>query len=240
MSEPRPTKLYQALLLALGEMGPVLKNASNPAFRSKYADLGAVLDAVDEPLHKHGLIVLQRLGVSLDPTDLPLLTTALIHAESGEIIECCVRVVSKDPSDPQKFGGALTYYRRYSLLALLGLAPEDDDGNAASQPPRPPARANAPVASPQPRTATEAPAVVSQVAMPAPRLLTDAEFKRVMEQAWTLVEDGKTHAEIVSFVRANRPSFTTEQTETSVDEVKLMRKACVERDKERQPAAFAG
>ena len=136
--EARPTKLYQALLAALGEMGPVLKTATNPGFRSKYADLPSVLDAITPALHKHGLLVLQRLDAfSTEAHALPHLVTELIHAESGESIRSGVVLVSKDPTDPQKFGSALTYYRRYSLLALLGIAPEDDDGNEASQPPRP-------------------------------------------------------------------------------------------------------
>ena len=141
-----PTKLYTALLAAMKVCGPVKKNASNPAFRTKYADLQSVLDTIEGPLWDHGLLIVQRFGYD---TEQAVLFTEVIHAESGERITSMIPVVSKDPHDPQKMGGAITYYRRYSLLALLGLAPEDDDGNAASkppqrqqeQPPRPPANA---------------------------------------------------------------------------------------------------
>lgn len=131
MSETPPTKLYTALLAAARDFGPVLKNANNPAFRTKYADLGAVLDAVTEPLANHGILLLQRFTHDQGGA---LLITELVHAESGQSTASVVPVVAKDPTDPQKMGGAITYYRRYSLLALLGLAPEDDDGHAASQP----------------------------------------------------------------------------------------------------------
>lgn len=107
--------------------------------------------------------------------------------------------------------------------------------------PSPPARANAPVASPQPRTATAAPAVVSQAAIPAPRLLTDAEYKRLMEEAWTLVEDGKTYIDVVAFVKRSRDRMTEAQYDQSRDEVRLIRKAIETRDAETpKPAAFAG
>jgi len=242
-----PTKLYQALLAAQREMGPVLKNSTNPAFRSKYADLSSVLDTITVPLNAHGVLVLQRLGVSLDPTDLPLLTTELIHAESGQAIECCVRVVSKDPTDPQKFGGALTYYRRYSLLSLLGLAPEDDDGNAASQPARTPAppqtRQNAPGATKAPmqvQSVTPAPpdaAQTAQTALPAAPPMTDAGYKSLFEQAWTMVEDGSTYLDVVAFVKRSRDRMTDAQFAESRDEVRLIRKAIEERDKAVQPAS---
>lgn len=242
-----PTKLYQSLLAAQREMGPVLKNSTNPAFRSKYADLSSVLDTITGPLNAHGVLVLQRLGVSLEPTDLPLLTTELVHAESGQAIECCVRVVSKDPTDPQKFGGALTYYRRYSLLSLLGLAPEDDDGNAASQPARTPAP---PQTRSAPRYATEPPPQVqspsppaepaAQAALPAAPPLTDAGYKKLFEDAWTMVEDGSTYLDVVAFVKGSRDRMTDAQFADSRDKVKLIRKAIETRDQAATPASYAG
>lgn len=136
MSEDKapPTKLYTALLAAMKVCGPVKKNAINPHLKNKYADLQSVLDTIEGPLWDHGLLIVQRFGYD---TEQPVLFTEVIHAESGERITSMIPVVGKDPTDPQKMGGAITYYRRYSLLALLGLAPEDDDGNAASKPPPP-------------------------------------------------------------------------------------------------------
>jgi hypothetical protein len=158
-------------------MGPVLKNATNPHLKVKYADLGSVLDTITEPLQAHGLLVVQRF----DATEWgAVLITDLIHVATGEKLTSAVPVASKDPTDPQKMGGAITYYRRYSLLALLGLAPEDDDGNAASQPAQPPARA--PETRPQPSSAPERPAVAPQSPQPPKRKMTDAPDEELL--AW--------------------------------------------------------
>lgn len=128
----QPTiNIHTALLAAQKEMGPVFKNATNPAFKSKYADLGAVIETISESLHKHGIVFYQVIGT--DGTT-HWLDTSLVLAETGDKIVSHAPIISKEPGDPQKFGGALTYQRRYSLLALLGLAPEDDDGNEASKP----------------------------------------------------------------------------------------------------------
>lgn len=130
-----PIKLYTALLAAMRDFGAVKKDRQNPAFRSSYATLHSILEAVEGPLNDHGLILVQRLQPTGEGLLLPMLVTELIHAESGQSISSTVLVASKDPNDPQKVGGAITYFRRYSLLTLLNLTPEeDDDGNAASQP----------------------------------------------------------------------------------------------------------
>ncbi len=159
MSQDTATNLYTALLAAQKAMGPVKKDASNPAFRSKYATLQSVIETIEEPLHANGLVLVQRLQYDRIGRDggagegTPILITELIHAASGEKLDSHVPVVCKDPLDPQKVGGALTYFRRYSLLALLNLAPEDDDGNVAAQP-RP---AQRPQTAPPARTAPQSP-----------------------------------------------------------------------------------
>lgn len=131
MSEERPTKLYTALLEAMKDFGKVKKDRQNPAFRSSYATLHSILEAVEGPLNDHGLILIQRLA---DEGGLALITE-LIHAESGQSISSYASVICAEPNNPQKVGSAITYYRRYSLLTLLNLTPEeDDDGNAASKP----------------------------------------------------------------------------------------------------------
>lgn len=133
--------LYPALLAAQRQFGAVKKDAKNPAFRSNYATLQSILETIEGPLWDNGLLVVQQFqydkiahgGAAGEGT--PILITRLVHAASGESIESVVAVSSKDPHDPQKVGSAITYYRRYSLLSLLGLTPEeDDDGHAASQP----------------------------------------------------------------------------------------------------------
>lgn len=107
----------------------VKKAASNPAFRSKYADLSEVVEATVPALNASGIGVIQSPGYD---GELVSIETVLIH-ESGS---SCTGVLRLRPSktDPQGVGSAITYGRRYSLLAMTGAAPEDDDGNAASSP----------------------------------------------------------------------------------------------------------
>ena len=119
-----------ALLKAQAEMENAHKNANNPAFRSKYADLAEILATVKPVLTKHGVTLLQSPGFA---DGLVTLDTMLMHPESGEWIRGeWASPISK--SDPQGVGSATTYGRRYSLAAICGIAQEDDDGNAASQP----------------------------------------------------------------------------------------------------------
>jgi hypothetical protein len=123
------------------DIRPAIKDANNPAFRSKYADLGAVWEAIKEPLSRHGFSVIQSPDFDGDSM---WLRTTVLHV-SGERMEgrYPLRPVKQDP---QGFGSALTYARRYSLSAMLGVISEDDDdGNSAS------GRHNAPSAPPSQR-----------------------------------------------------------------------------------------
>lgn len=122
-----------AFVKAKREFGPALKDRSNPAFKgSKYADLGACLDAVDDALLNHGIALYQE--TFLDESGVTV-ETVLLH-ESGEVLRCGKLHVPASKQDPQGYGSALTYARRYSLMAACGIAPEDDDGNAASRAPQ--------------------------------------------------------------------------------------------------------
>lgn len=121
-------KIAAAFIKAKREFAPALKDKTNPAFRSKYADLGACLEAVDDALLSNGIAVYQETfedasGVTVE--------TVFLH-ETGETIRCGKLHVPASKQDPQGYGSALTYARRYSLMAACGIAPEDDDGNAAS------------------------------------------------------------------------------------------------------------
>lgn len=125
---PEIIDLIPALHRAKAEFAAVTKDAFNPHFRSKYADLGAVLDAVEPALQKHGLMIVQPTLVTEDGRH--RVQTILFHV-SGQWMasEWELHPVK---ADPQGEGSALTYGRRYGVMALLGLAPEDDDGNDAS------------------------------------------------------------------------------------------------------------
>lgn len=119
-------ELATALAKAQGEMGGAKKDAANPFFKSKYADLASVRDACIGPLTKHGIAVLQSPSTS-GPT--VSVETMLLHT-SGQWIKGEVSCTAKDDS-PQSVGSAITYLRRYALQSFAGVAPEDDDGEAA-------------------------------------------------------------------------------------------------------------
>lgn len=125
-------KIANALLKAKKAFNPVLKDKANPAFKgSKYADLSACLDAVDQPCLDNGIVLYQE--TSEDATGVTV-ETVFLH-ESGESLRCGKLHVPASKQDPQGYGSALSYARRYSLLAACGIAAEDDDGNAASKKP---------------------------------------------------------------------------------------------------------
>jgi hypothetical protein len=130
-----------ALVKAQKAFAPALKTSTNPHFRSKYADLSACIEAVMDALNDNGIALTQQLheatgGISVE--------TVFIH-ESGETLNCGKLFVPAIKQDAQGFGSALTYARRYSLMAACGIAPEDDDGNAASKPANPVVAKNATV-----------------------------------------------------------------------------------------------
>lgn len=126
---PDMSEIAKVLPKAQTEMGDVIKNASNPAFRSKYADLGAVIEATVPALNKHGIMVLQPTAFD---GEMVRVGTMFLH-ESGQWIRCTLSI-PPSKRDAHGIGSASTYGRRYSLLAMTGAAPEDDDANAASGP----------------------------------------------------------------------------------------------------------
>ncbi len=119
----------KALVKAQKEMGAVIKNTTNPHLKSKYADLGAVLDACQAALHGNGFAIIQPSGKDEHGA---FVDTVLAH-ESGEKLSSRVYLVV-GKQDMQGVGSAITYARRYGLLGMTGLAPEDDDGEATKAP----------------------------------------------------------------------------------------------------------
>jgi hypothetical protein len=134
------TKISAALAKALPEIQNATKDAKNPAYRSTYATLNAVMDAVKPALFSHGVVVVQGPGWR---DGIVTVTTRFLH-ESGEWIETEAGapvahrfekvdgVVTDKGPDAQTAGSAISYLRRYSLAAMAGITQEDDDGNAAS------------------------------------------------------------------------------------------------------------
>ena len=121
--------IASALAAAQSNMSKALKQANNPHFKRKYADLGSVMDACLPALNEVGIAVIQPAGE--DETG-RYVETVFIHGESGEKLSCRVPLIV-GKNDMQGYGSAVTYARRYGLMAMAGIAPEDDDGHAASQ-----------------------------------------------------------------------------------------------------------
>jgi hypothetical protein len=125
------SELIKALVAARKEIGGAKKGSVNPAFRSKYADLAAVIDAVKDPLEAHGLTFVQDIVPNEQGQH--FVVTVILH-ESGETMKLAGFPIVATKPDAQGHGSALTYARRYSLQTALGVPAEDDDGNAASKP----------------------------------------------------------------------------------------------------------
>jgi hypothetical protein len=122
-------EIASALVKAQKAFGPALKTSTNPAFRSKYAKLENCIEAVIDALNDNGIMLMQQTHPCEDGV---VVETTFIH-ESGEMLSGGVLHVPAAKHDPQGYGSALTYARRYSLQAACGIAPEDDDGNTATQ-----------------------------------------------------------------------------------------------------------
>jgi hypothetical protein len=192
--------LYAALVKAQSQIKNAVKDSVNPHFKNRYADLESVWDAVRDALHKNDLAVLQLTDI--DASGAPVLITRVIHT-SGEHVEGRYPLVCKDPTDAQKLGSSMSYARRYSLSAMLGVIQSDDDGNTAAGHTPP---AAAPKATPAP--AKQGPAsIFAAHKLEYPKALedligkaikdwTDAD-KVVARQAVTALTEGKPWSDIV-------------------------------------------
>jgi ERF superfamily len=126
IKSPEIDQLAAALVAAQSEFEVVAKEAENPFFKSRYADLPSVVKAAAPVLAKHDLCVTQTIGADT-------LTTLLVHKSGQYLGDMAVLHFTKD--DAQGVGSAVTYFRRYAYMAILGLVADvDDDGNAASTP----------------------------------------------------------------------------------------------------------
>jgi hypothetical protein len=121
-------ELATALAKAQGELMGAKKDTANPFFKSKYADLASIVEALKACFPKYGLAYVQTICTSEDGVGVE---TILMHA-SGEWIKGEPFFLPVNKADAQGFGSCATYARRYSLAAISGVAPEDDDGNAAA------------------------------------------------------------------------------------------------------------
>jgi hypothetical protein len=167
------SKIAPAFIAAKKAFGPALKAKNNPAFKgSKYADLAACLEAVDDALLEHGIALYQE--TSLDDTGVTI-ETCFLH-ESGELIRGGKLHVPASKQDPQGYGSALSYARRYSLMAACGIAAEDDDGNAACRPSAP-------------RLSKPAPVDIEPWIAKMLAATSSKELNKVAQEAWDATQD---------------------------------------------------
>jgi len=119
--------LHGAMAMAFAEIEAATKSANNPHFKSKYADITAVIDAIKPALIKHGLFFTQHP----QPSEDGVTVETVLHHASGESLSLGSLYLPANKRDAQGFGSALTYARRYALQTAFGVPTEDDDGNAA-------------------------------------------------------------------------------------------------------------
>ena len=123
--------IYKQLLEVQKEVGAISKDSKNPFFKSKYFDINKLLEVVKPVLSKHGLILLQPIKDNK-------VYSQILDSEStgnGTCIESWLELPNL--TDPQKIGSAISYYRRFTLVSLLGLEAEDEDGNGLKAKPKP-------------------------------------------------------------------------------------------------------
>ncbi len=121
--------IFKALAKAQPSFGPAIKDANNPFFKSKYADIAAVWEACNQAMAENNLFIVQPT-VFIAEANQWAVNTRIYH-ESGGFIEGFLPVIATKQNDPQSFGSAVTYARRYGLAALLGIVTEDDDAEGA-------------------------------------------------------------------------------------------------------------
>ena len=144
------SKLAQAMLLVQEHLQPAIKDANNPFIGNDYATLNSVMESCRHLLLQQGILVTQLpcpAPVELGTGHIGL-ETRFVHVESGQWLSSTA-VIPLPKNDPQGLGSALTYARRYSLCAILGIVTEDDDGNAASMPVKQAQKATRPVEASQ-------------------------------------------------------------------------------------------
>lgn len=148
---PATTKIYPAMVAALATFTEVTRSrtADTGSFSYSYADLADVLAAVRAALHENGLAVVQDVTDGEQPGTVAV-STVIIHVSGESVTFGPLSMVAK--GTPQAAGSAITYARRYCLMAALGIATEDDDGKTAEPAKRQTARPAKPAPSGYDRT----------------------------------------------------------------------------------------
>ncbi len=178
-------EIAKALNKAQSDLKPAIKDSKNPFFNSKYADLGSAWDACRDLVIKNDMSIAQQPTV-IDGKN--YLATTLMHT-SGQWLRSYT-VLNPTKNDPQGLGSAITYARRYSLMAMVGVCPEDDDGNAASQPDTKPSQ-------PETKTSNAQPEI-------EPVFKTNEERLEWLKDSGEVVENFTDSAALVSWENTNQ------------------------------------
>jgi hypothetical protein len=174
-------ELFAALADAQFQIENASKNAANPHFRSRYADLAEVLNTVRPVLAKHGLSVMQ--STAFDGAMVSV-ETVLAHSSGGSVSSTASCVPAK--TDAQGVGAATTYLRRYALAAMAGVAQEDDDGNSAAHTKPAPVQSDTVVQDAMARiAAANDAAALGEVGAGLAKLDVDEGAKRKLRAAFT-------------------------------------------------------
>lgn len=183
----------KALAKAQTEMGKAIKNAKNPHLKSNYADLVSVMEACFDALHANGFAIMQPCGADERGQ---YVETVLAHASGDTFTSRVHLVVGKN--DMQGIGSAITYARRYGLLGMAGLAPEDDDGEATK-------------ATPRQQPANRAPAVPSK----ADQAAADSMIAAIRQHGAAAWNDQRLQADLAK-LRASAPELAA-QVEVEIE-----------------------
>ena len=176
------TALTKALNTFQGKLTSVKKDAVNPFYKSKYATLDTIWETIRKPLSENGLAVTQTMGIQDGKS---ILETTLYHT-SGEWISG-IQLVNPVKDDPQALGSAISYARRYSLSAILGIvSDEDDDGNVATKP----------VVKPEPKTEQKQIEVPQKTEV---KLASEAQVKKIYA---TVKEKGITPEQAKNYIKS--------------------------------------
>lgn len=199
---PEIDKIAAALVKAQADVRGAAKDSTNPHLKNKYADLASVMDACRPALNAAGIAVLQTT-VPVEAQAVCVRTT-LLH-ESGQWVASTLQLPAAK-ADPQGYGSALTYARRYGLMAIVGVCPEDDDGEAATAAAKPrPVESKPRPAKPEP--AWDANAAREQVAKMFTRDEVTVAFK-----GWGLVEGTDQYKAAVEICSARMKEITAATT----------------------------
>ena len=206
-------ELAAALAAAQGKIENASKDSANPYFRSRYADLASIWDAIRGPLSEHGLAVVQPVRVEGSSVTV---TTLLAHASGQWISSDLTMTAQRQMKDgggwekldsPQAIGSCITYARRYALAAMAGVAPEDDDAEGAQGRRQEPQRQERPAQLPAPEKPTRQ--VPAELVKVFERMMKEpAHFNEACEMLMHKLEDEQGRDGMTKYDKHQR-AFTT-------------------------------